>query len=295
MVDYTTNFGVDNGEKWGDLLQKMKEFFEEKSNFCIYRYDESTFCFLFPSGNLSPGITNINDSYELEERIKQDLIKFKKEFEIKIGKTISFRIGAAVNLKEDHIKYCALALQSARKNDSLLAFFHEGDQVKIREENLMRDRIDTALLKNNKNIFFVPYYQRIYNPKNPQQKKVEALARLVVRDPKTRKETVYSPDKFIPIIIKELWIPRLTAIMIRKVLLDIKKDPELFVSINIHEQDWNRGSEIDIMKKLEDIPEKLKKQICIEILEECGCQRLEDRVQINTLKTSGFKISLDDY
>lgn len=159
----------------------------------------------------------------------------------------------------------------------------------------MQHLIDTALLKTDKNVYFIPYYQPIYNPKNPSEKKVEALARLVVRDPVTWKKTVYlpfAPDNFIPNLKKRSKIPRLTSLIIDCVLSDVKRDPELSVSINIDEQDWATP---DIPNKLKKIPPRYRKQICLELLEDCECSTPEDQKQVLSLKEMGYAISLDDY
>ncbi len=103
---------------------------------------------------------------------------------------------------------------------------------------------------------------------------------------------IIQPSKFIDIAINNKWLSVITLLMIRQVISDMQEDPDLEVSLNLHEQDWNDDR---VIAMLQSIPEELRKRMDLEILETASFNRADDIKRIHEFRRLGYGIAVDDY
>lgn len=211
------------------------------------------------------------------------------------GRAVQFRIGVMVGI-EEHIQLAKIALAKARESrlDLPVHIFQQGDDRKVEMARKDTGILHAALDKNNISTKFQLHVQRIYDPKNPDMIKEEALARIKHRHDDGREEIIV-PDRFIDIATKMRLLPNLTLAMLPQIIDYLKARPNMHISINIHEQDWNNH---EIMKELELLHtnnEIATNRITLEILETVPFDRKEDVEKIRKFQSLGFRISVDDY
>lgn len=162
------------------------------------------------------------------------------------------------------------------------------------EERRYTDILVSAFDLNNISTNLVPRYQRIHDPKNLHTEKFEALARIEhLRE--DGKIEILTPDKFIDIATHKRWLSDITMSMLRQIISDLEKYPDLQVSINLHEQDWNDDRIMVALRSIHLEGRIDVRRISLEILETVPFDRVEDIKKIQELKAHGFQISIDDY
>jgi len=184
--------------------------------------------------------------------------------------------------------------------------FQEGDEKKPEETHYYTDILEKSLDENNKEHTIIPHYQRIYDPKNPHRKNIEALARMEISS-NTSTKKIIGAHSFIDIATNKKWLSRITRKMIEQIIEDMKQDPDLEVSINIHEQDWNDEGIMAWFRLIHETMGVETKRITVEILENVPLDKWDyldannkkidgkDKKQIQELRKLGYKIAIDDY
>lgn len=185
-----------------------------------------------------------------------------------------------------------VAIQEAAKGTKVVAF----DESKHSEakvlENLRGGSILTEALKGNR---VIPFYQAIIDNKTGRVEKYECLARILIVDSETGKETILRPVAFVDHAQRAGTIPLLTRRMFERVCQDLK-DCDTKFSVNISWQDLAdpeiTTDLIGMMRKYGIAPERVTFEILEEALlsgpSECGAKLAE-------FKKIGCKIALDDF
>lgn len=280
-------------DDWEEIMKKVGTYLDAKADTTIYRYDKTTFCLVYGSGKFSELAALLGEDANITVCNFMDALL--KGFHIDYGKNIQFHAGIVLCQKEEHIKNVHIALTEAKRaREKYLYVFTNGDEKAPEEARKNTDILTAALYSGNIHTNLIPHYQYIYDPKNPAAKKCEALARIEHLGEDGKKELI-GPYRFIGIATGKGWLPDITLSMLRQIIFDMEDDPDLMVSINIHEQDWNDDR---IMRNLRSIQYQSKetvKRINLEILETVPFDREDDIKKIEELKSLGYKISIDDY
>lgn len=225
------------------------------------------------------------------DMIRMHLTTFYKAY----GREVQFRIGVAVMEKDGHLQLANIALNKAKKSRTDPVYiFQKGDEAEVESVKRNTEILHAALNTNNASTQFQLHVQRIYDPKNPDMIKEEALARIKHTHDDGREEIVV-PDRFIDIATKRRLLPNLTLAMLPQIIDYLRANPEIHISINIHEQDWNNDEVMRELELLHTNNEIDTNRITLEILETVPFDRKEDVEKIRKFQSLGFKISVDDY
>ena len=206
----------------------------------------------------------------------------------KIKLNITFCYGAVYGNK-NLLRKASTALKEAKENGkNRYEIFEENsnsDYTKreafIKSTNLIKSALD-----NNQ---FVPFFQGIYNNQNKTITKYEALARIVLED------KIISPFEFLEPAKLSGLLPEITKVMIDKTLKEMTKNNFVF-SINITEDDLAEDYLIDYLEEKSSFYKINANRIILEILEGVSSTGKKNHIkQLNTLKSKGFKIAIDDF
>ncbi|EKD44727.1 MAG: hypothetical protein ACD_71C00029G0001, partial [uncultured bacterium (gcode 4)] len=161
-------------EDWIILSKKIAQYFGNISWFNMYLCEGRIFCFVFEKK-----WNGDNDNFGmLIKNIINDQIK---KFNDKKERPIQFHVGIAVWKTEHHTRDAYIALIEAEDSwENEPYIFQQGDEKKPEQDRYLADILQKALNENNKEHSFVPHYQRIYYPWDPERQCVEALARIEV-------------------------------------------------------------------------------------------------------------------
>lgn len=136
--------------------------------------------------------------------------------------------------------------------------------------------------------FFIPYYQWIYDIKNEKIDKHEALIRY------DDWNEIYSPNYFLDIAKDNNFLKDLSKIMIKNVIFEMREH-NYNISINLTEEDFLNNKLIiliiDTLKNYSINPSRL----IIEVLENITADTSKIIENIDKLKQSWVKISIDDF
>ncbi len=233
----------------------------------------------------------------ISENYEQDILKIKEKFikepiylhndDVKLR--LSFSFGVCKNDSEDALSRAAIAIKEAKKSPYLEFSLYKEQKVDtnfIKFNSLLYDA-----LFHQKEAQIVPYFQGIINNKTKKIEKYEALARLVTKD------NVYSPYFFLNIAQSSGFVYEITKIMADKAIKYIASvDDKVGISINITEDDLNKGHLADYIK---EICLKYKfpiERITLEILEGITSSGTKNNVKkLKELKDLGLKLALDDF
>lgn len=307
VADYSTILWLHWGrENWLKITKQIAEHFVRLSGITPYRYNEKVFCLVFSPESIER-ITHKGDASHVGKIIANIIEGIVFEFSTTYNRAIQFHTGIIVGQKEHQTKYAHIALTEAknpRRHGPYI--FKEGDEKKPEQAHYYTNILEKSLDDNNKEHVIVPYYQRVYDPKNPHKKNIEALARIEISSDTDAKKIV-GAYSFIDIATNKKWLSKITRKMIEQIIEDMKQDPDLEVSINIHEQDWNDEGIMSWFRWIRENSGIETKRITIEILENVPLDRWDyfdannkridgkDKKQIRELRKLGYKIAIDDY
>jgi predicted signal transduction protein with EAL and GGDEF domain len=218
-------------------MQTVATFLRLESHADIYRYDKTTFCLVYESRFFSDAVLISEEGRE--DTIREFLHNLLSSFHANNGKNLQFYTGIVPEAEKEHLKLAHIALTEAKdpRREGIYVY-QNGDEKHAEDVRYYTGMLISAIDPNDLTARLVPHYQHIYDPKNPYIKKFEALVRIEYTD-KDNSLTIIDPDNFIHIATYKRLLSEITSSMLHQILGDMKKDPELRVSINLHEQDWN--------------------------------------------------------
>ena len=271
-----TAYGFDFGDEILINISKiLQENFEIKT-LCKINSDE--FAIIFD------GQINISDKIaEIQDFFMKNLINIGK---IKLNITFSY---GAVFGKNNLLRKAASALKEAKESgkNRFKIFEQNSNENYIKREsfinytNLIREALDNDQI--------VPFFQGIYNNECNSITKYEALARIVLQD------RVISPFEFLEPAKLSGLLPEITKIMIDKTLQMMTSNSYEF-SINITEDDLAQGYLNNYLAEKTTLYKINPKRVILEILEGISTGEKKSHVeQLNLLKSSGYKIAIDDF
>lgn len=294
VVGYDSIIETQGGkESWSELMKKITAYLNHNENAVVYRYDKTTFCLICHKENLTEIAISLQQ--DLKETITTLISALLTNFYADYGKNMHFHTGIVLWHTEEHVKKAHVALTKAKNLwKGNVYIFEDGDEKLPEEMRHNKNILVAAMDPNNPSTEIIPYYQYIHDPKNPKMQKLEALARIKHRQEDGTEKIIF-PDTFIDIAMQNRWLAEVTVIMLRQIILDMSTHPNIIVSVNLHEQDWNNDRIMMALRSLYYTSPDIAKRIHIEILETVQLEQDEDIVKINELKQLWFQISIDDY
>lgn len=271
-----TAYGFDFGDEILKNISKiLKENFDIKT-LCKINSDE--FAIIFENQ------ININDKIiEIQDFFMKNLINIGK---IKLNITFSY---GAIFGKNNLLRKAASALKEAKESgkNRFKIFEQNSNENYTKKEsfinytNLIRDALDNDQI--------IPFFQGIYNNESNAITKYEALARIVLED------RIISPFEFLEPAKLSGLLPEITKIMIDKTLQMMTSNNYEF-SINITEDDLAQDYLNNYLTEKTTLYKINPKRIILEILEGISSNEKKSHVeQLNLLKSSGYKIAIDDF
>lgn len=273
-------------QKSEDFFKTLMSFLQRTTprNSTLYKYDMDKFALLVKEPM----------SIETAKDTATFLLAFFKEtpiFEFKdINIYINFSIGIALNSEAStSISKAKVTLMEIKSIGAkgYYAIYSDKHDVRLSNKEEWMAKIRKALEKDH----IYPFYQPIIDSKTNQIIFYEALAR--IQD----EESIITPDYFLEAIRDSGLNRNLTRVMIGKVFEEFRNNT-LSVSINITSDDLIDSMFIDyLLIKCEKCNIK-PSRVYLEILETSVLSgSLTETIfeNIQTLKTHGFKISLDDF
>ncbi len=236
-------------------------------------------------------------SYESEENIR----KFTENIPIVMTKrqnlSVRFRIGFVIDGKESAFDDANIALNKSRHGKGArwnppYCFVPEDKEIQIQREKNTEILI-RSIDHRNTEYNIQPYYQAKVDA-HGHLVWVEALARFVRLDESWQKEVI-SPKSLIDIAIDTGRLPEVTKIMIAKMRTDLQKYPNLNVSFNLHNQDWNNS---ELWEALTEFAQEVISRgawvLTAEILETVQLNRATDTQKMKKLKEMDVRLAIDD-
>ena len=239
-------------------------------------------------------VRNLNELSHFLEKLREE---FSKSLNVK-GKLIfvNARIGVSIAPKdgtkpEDVMNKAEVALKTAQAEKKRIAFFSKEIEVEISEYVHLRDRLITAIERDE----FALYYQPIVDLKKNKVVGVEALLRWITPD-----GYVITPDRFIPAAEElELIVPIGNLVVdkaFRHLSELLRRGYDLFLSVNFSIKQF---MEEELPKKIAekmteyDIP---KGRFLLEITESVAMESPENtKLILRRLKEEGVMIGIDDF
>jgi len=273
-------YGIDAGNfiliEFGALLQS----FAKKKEMNVYRMGSDEFILLFDKEKLdTPADILVK---EISNLIKKGCFYNEK---LNINTTISFTCGVSCG-EGNLLEKADLALNEAtRKKVSFMTYDDSDPYMNRHKENVIWRKKITYAIAND---MVVPYFQEIVDVKNPDNKKYEALIRIIDAG-----KTI-SPYYFLDIAKETKLYPELTKIMIEKTFKIFAKSSAKF-SINLSVDDITNSETVKfIHKKLKQYD--VKERLIFELLESEEISNFDDIMPfIIDMKKLGVKFAIDDF
>lgn len=206
----------------------------------------------------------------------------------KIKLSITFSYGAVFG-NENLLRKASTALKEAKENGkNRYEIFEENSNIDYakRESFINSTNLIKSALDNDQ---ITPFFQGIYDNKNKNITKYEALARIVLED------RVVSPFEFLEPAKLSGLLPEITKIMIDKTLKEMTKNNFVF-SINITEDDLAEDYLLEYLEEKTSSYKISPNRIILEILEGVSSTGKKNHIkQLTSLKSKGFKIAIDDF
>lgn len=264
------------GNKLTEILGKKQIITRLSNDFfaCLIKYDE--------------------DIEELAKEISEELSNIK----VKNG-TIKIKTSLGIyKIRTDDIDISLILDKAIYAHDTI-----KGNYIKryyIYDGKLESITLEEADIESNmeealKNKEFKVYYQPKVSAKTEKMVGAEALVRW------EKDEKIISPDKFIPIFEKNMFIIKLDLYIFEKVCKDMiewknKYNYTPIVSVNISKEHFLNENFIEDYCKIIDKYDVDRRKIDLEITESATVDKSIDIVNIlRKIKKEGFTISLDDF
>ncbi|HWR41856.1 bifunctional diguanylate cyclase/phosphodiesterase [Sporomusa sp.] len=180
-----------------------------------------------------------------------------------------------------------IALREARAQRKPYLFFREADGIDARyQDNIKWAKLLQEAIKYDR---IVPYFQAIYNHRDPNNRHYEVLARLV-----DNRGKIISPHQFLDVAKATRQYPAITKAIIQKSFSVFKHLPNE-ISINLDVEDM---LDLQTTTMIHELLEKynMTRKVAFEVLENHSLESHTAAVQfLKNLKTSGCKLAVDDF
>jgi PAS domain S-box-containing protein/diguanylate cyclase (GGDEF)-like protein len=206
--------------------------------------------------------------------------------EVLLRVTTGIAFAASVDPKSLVIK-ADIALREARAARKPYLFFREADGIDARYQNNIKwAKLLQEAIKYDR---IIPYFQPIYDHRNPNNRHYEVLARLA-----DNRGTIISPYQFIDLAKATRQYPAITKAIIQK-SFSLFKDLPNEISINLDVEDMlDLQTTTMIQEQLEKY--NMNHKVAFEVLENHSLENHTAAVQfLKTLKKAGCKLAVDDF
>ncbi len=277
-------YGYDIGDK---LLKDIGNYMYSYSTddyFCGH-LSADNFARFCPEGSMSP-----QESYEL-------FLKFFSKYGLSIP--INIHIGIYDLCEEGESPYrmsykALLALQKIKYDlNNHYAYYERGMSEKEQEQLEMLREIQTAIVKNQFEVYFQPQVDF-------EKKKVFCAEALVRWNHPTK--GLVAPGKFIPLLEKSNYISKVDIYVIDKTCKYLRKwmdelgRKDIKVSVNLSRKDIIDKHFLDLLERTIDFYKLPHSSINLEVTESAYMQDTEKITNIiNYLREKGFSIEIDDF
>jgi len=265
------------------ILQEFSKIlgtFAKKYSLKLYRIGSDEFVLLKDSIYENSVIDMIIS--DLHQMINSTHFKNDK---LSIDTTISFACGIA-NDGSNLLEHADLALNEAKKRKQLYIIYdHKNPNMnKHTEYILWKDKIQYAIENDN----IVPYFQPIIDVKNPNNKKYEALIRMIDND------NIIAPYIFLDIAKESKLYPQLTQIIMEKTCR-IFENKDASFSINISIDDIQDKETVAFMSECIERYD-IGNKIIFEILESEEIVDFDTTMDfIERMRSQGVRFAIDDF
>lgn len=281
--DINSIYGYKAGDKiLKELYQRLKEAFKSEA----YRVGADEFAVVFEFPEKEKEVSEI-----LTKEIKNRLESLIKSPFLLDGENILLNFTAVAiceSVEGERLLTDAYTLlnEAKARNESFLYEYEPEERFrKLHEESLFWLKKFRKALEEDR---IVPYYQPIFDNKTRKPVKFEALVRLIDENGE-----VVSPFRFLSVAQKAGYGPRLTQIMLNKVISDFRFLP-FEVSVNLSYRDFLSEELLSFIEKALD--EDISSRLVFEFLEteEIGNPELVFS-KLKEFKKKGVKIAIDDF
>ena len=271
-----TAYGFEIGD---EILIKVSKLLRENFQIdTICKINSDEFALVFDRK-----ISIVNKISRIQNFFMHNLIEIEK---IKLNITFSY---GAVYGSENLLRKASTALKEAKENGkNRYEIFEENNNIDYakRESFINSTNLIKSALDNDQ---ITPFFQGIYNNKDKNITKYEALARIVLED------KIITPFEFLEPAKLSGLLPEITKVMINKTLNEMTKNNFVF-SINITEDDLAEDYLLDYLEEKTSFYKVNPNRIILEILEGVSSTGKKNHIkQLTTLKSKGFKIAIDDF
>jgi len=233
-----------------------------------------------------------NNAIDVCERIRTNIEDFEFVYD---EQTIDVTISIGLNLSpvesktiDNAIKVADQKLYIAKQNgrNMIVTTLSHTSKSKLIPEKKGVDFVKSAIFDNR----VLCFYQPIYDPKNSQIVKYEALVRIKEKDGK-----IVAPFFFMPNIAHTNIQYKITKLIISMVL-DKFENEKLGVSINLNYSDFINKDILNLIEERLTQNKELASRITFEILESDEIENIELlQTKVQKLHALGCKISIDDF
>ncbi len=293
--NYCVCHSIEKGEKALCMVDQMLRKSLGKKELCAH-YASANFVLLL--------------EYEEEETLKTRIGEMLKELEqIDPVHRFSFHVGIdllenatdkkgnpvrrkTIDLEKDYNNACAARATLAKSDDSGVAFFNEKLVEEQKWLDLVQEKQQEALEKEE----FLVYYQPKYDPNTNQLRGAEALIRW-----QSPELGFVSPGRFIPIFEKNGFITKIDHYMLEHVAKDQKAWLDqgfacVPVSVNVSRAHFIESNLAEQIRDMVDAAGTPHEYIELELTESAF---FDDKKALITtimkLKEYGFAVSMDDF
>jgi len=220
---------------------------------------------------------------------------FSKEVEVKGEKIkVDINIGAAFYKKElnalDLLIRAHLALDQSKNQGPNTFYIYNQELYKSVTESFEKTKILKESIESN---YFIFHLQPIYETKTYKLSSVEALVRI-----KHPEKGIIYPSYFIDLVENSDLLYEFETILFKKIveyeeIIFSRLKRYIQIAMNISAKSFSNGN---ILNYVENIPQKLRSYINLEITERVFLENIDDTINImNELKRLGFTIEIDDF
>jgi diguanylate cyclase (GGDEF)-like protein/PAS domain S-box-containing protein len=275
------------GLEFGDLLlQKFSKIVKRELEkhisveFDLYRFGGDEFAVLVKDYKKETVVANI---LEVLKHIENNSIEIQ-------NKEVNLNISCGISFEEsrDALLCADMALKISKKDQKVFEVYSDENSLNKKYENnfLWTAKLKKAIEEDR----VVPFFQPIVNNLDYEQKKYEALVRIVEDDGK-----VISPFFFLDIAKQTKQYLEITKIMVEK-SFDIFKNRTEDFSINLTMEDISNTKMKKFLLDKFDKNQDISKRLVLELVESESIEDYDEVIDfINIAKSKGCKIAIDDF
>ncbi|WP_169733429.1 cache domain-containing protein [Sulfurospirillum arcachonense] len=273
-------YGIKTGDYLLIELSKVLSDFANKNELKAYRLSSDEFLISIDRKIEQENLEVLRYSF-YEEFRKKDFYDASKQNKLSVSLTC-----AIAKDKQHILSRINVALTYAKENKLSCAVYDENNvhMNKHKYNIYWREKIQFAI----DNDLIEPYFQKIINVNNPQEKKYESLIRIIIED------EIITPFMFLDVSKETKQYPCLTKIMIEKTFKKFQNE-EVEFSINISMLDVENEETIKFLKE-KIVEYNIHNKLILEILETENMINSEKFIPfVDSMRKLGVSFALDDF